>query len=124
LDPTEVEQDDLDNDEILLIWDFDVDELLSENAIAITPATSTDVEEYPQAPLLDINAESLHCNCSKFPNADKIMIVSEDDSPGHSTADSAEPEEGSFERDINNAGIFCNTYVQIHIRVGQKLSNS
>ena len=102
-----------------------MDELLSENAIAITPATSTDVEEYPQAPSLDINAESLHCNCSKFPNADKIMIVSEDDSPGHSTADSAEPEEGSFERDmINNAGIFCNTYVQIHIRVGQKLSNS
>jgi hypothetical protein len=57
LDPTEVEQDDLDNDEILLIWDFDVDELLSENAIAITPGTSTDIEEYPQAPLLDINAE-------------------------------------------------------------------
>ena len=59
MDPTEVEQDDLDNDEILLIWDFDVDEFFSENAIAIiiTPATSTDVEEYPQAPLLDINAE-------------------------------------------------------------------
>jgi hypothetical protein len=34
------------------------------------------------------------------------MIVSEDDSPRHSTPDSAEPEEASFERDINNAGIF------------------
>ncbi|CAB4011508.1 Hypothetical predicted protein [Paramuricea clavata] len=73
--------------------------------IAITPATSTDVEEYPQAPLLDLNAESLHCNCSKFPNADKIMIVSEDDSPRHLTPDSAEPEEASFERDINNTGL-------------------
>jgi hypothetical protein len=39
---------------------------------------------------------SLHCNCSKFPNADKILIVSEDDSPRHSTA---EPEEASFERE-------------------------
>jgi N-acetyl-beta-hexosaminidase len=79
-----------------------MDKLLSENAIAITPATPTDVEEYTQAP------------------AEQIIIVSEDDSPCHSTTELQE----ASERDINNADIFYNTSVQIYIRVGQKLPNS
>ena len=104
MDPAEVKQDDLDSDEMLIIWDIDVDEILSENAIAITPVVSPDVEEYPPALMVNINAENLHCNCSRFPNVDKV-VISQDNSPRHSSTGSR-PEGTGF---VNNSGIL-NTY--------------
>ena len=80
MDPAEVEQDDLDSDEMLIIWDIDVDEILSENAIAITPVVSPDVDEYLPALMVNINAENLHWNCSRFPNVDKV-VISQHNSP-------------------------------------------
>ncbi len=105
MDPAEVEQDDLDSDEMLIIWDIDVDEILSENAIAITPVVSPDVEEYPPALMVNINGENLHCNCSRFPNVDKVVIY-QHNSPRHSSTGS-EPEGTGF---VNNSGIL-NTYL-------------
>ncbi len=104
MDPAEVEQDDLDSDKMLIICDIDVDEILFENAIAITPVVSPDVEEY-QMLMVNINAENLNCNCLRFPNVDKV-VISQDNGPRHSSTGS-EPEGTGF---VNNSGIL-NTYL-------------
>ncbi|CAB3995107.1 Hypothetical predicted protein, partial [Paramuricea clavata] len=62
-------------DELLLIWDFDVDVLLSTTAMPLAPnypPDNDDDENSGTCPLLDITRTT--CSCSRFPIIGKVLI--------------------------------------------------
>ena len=73
---------------MLLIWDFDVDHILSANTSAVAVVVP-DFDEIIETPLLAVDAVS--CNCSKFPNTDKVLLPPLDVTPERSN--SSEPTE-------------------------------
>ena len=64
---------------MLLIWDFDVDHILSATTSAVA-AVVPDFDEIIETPLLAVDAVS--CNCSNFPNTDKVLLPPLDVTPG------------------------------------------
>ena len=56
---------------ILLLWDFDVDQILSANTSGVA-AVIPDTDDICVTPLLDVNAGS--CNCPNFPATDKVLL--------------------------------------------------
>ena len=63
---------------MLYIWDFDVDHILSANASAVA-AVVPDFDEIIETPLLAVDVVS--CNCSNFPNTDKVLLPPLDMTP-------------------------------------------
>ena len=57
---------------MLLIWDFDVDEVLSQTSTAEPPHVPK--ETLPVAPLLDIEKMTADSNCSLFPVTGGIFV--------------------------------------------------
>ena len=56
---------------ILLLWDFDMDQILSANTSAVA-AVIPDTDDICVTPLLDVNAGS--CNCPNFLATDKVLL--------------------------------------------------
>ena len=63
---------------MLLIWDFDVDHILTANTIAVA-AVVPDFDNILETPLLAVDVVS--CNCSNFPDTDKVLLPPLDDTP-------------------------------------------
>ena len=57
---------------MLLIWDFDVDEVLSQTSTAQPPHVPNDT--LPVASLLDVEKITTDCNCSLFPETDGMFF--------------------------------------------------
>ena len=86
------EPDESDEKNMLLIWDFQVDHILSQRAIAQAPTVPS--ETCPEAPLLDVKKLSVDCNCSKFPKTSGIFF-DRDTSEGNESENSREKGEVS-----------------------------
>ena len=63
---------------MLLIWDFDVDHILTANTIAVA-AVVPDFDNILETPLLAVDVVS--CNCSNFPDTDKVLLPPLDETP-------------------------------------------
>ena len=61
---------------ILLLWDFDVDQILSANTSGVA-AVIPDADDICVTPLLEVNAGS--CNCPNFPATDKVLLSTVDE---------------------------------------------
>ncbi|XP_028418992.1 uncharacterized protein LOC114544602 [Dendronephthya gigantea] len=78
---------------MLLIWDFDVDRVLTENTRAVD-AVTPDFDDIEETPLLNINAVS--CNCSNFYPTQKVLLPPLDNtSESGSSQASQEPSESN-----------------------------
>ncbi|XP_028417266.1 uncharacterized protein LOC114541663 [Dendronephthya gigantea] len=78
---------------MLLIWDFDVDRVLTENTSAVD-AVTPDFDDIEETPLLNINAVS--CNCSNFYPTQKVLLPPLDNtSESGSSQASQEPSESN-----------------------------
>ena len=70
-DPEEVVDEE--HQQIIIVWEFDVDPILSANInTRVVAPVIPEVDNNLMAPLLDIN--EVCCNCSKFPAADKVLL--------------------------------------------------
>ena len=63
---------------MLLIWDFDVDPILTANTNAVA-AVVPDSNNILETPLLAV--DQVICNCSNFPNTDEVLVPPLDDTP-------------------------------------------
>ncbi|CAB4019951.1 Hypothetical predicted protein [Paramuricea clavata] len=63
---------------MLLIWDFDVDHILTANTIAVA-AVVPDFDNILETPLLAVDVVS--CNCSNFPDTNKVLLPPLDETP-------------------------------------------
>lgn len=63
---------------MLLVWDFDVDHILTANISAVA-AIVPDFDDMEETPLLNIDAVS--CNCSNFYPAHKVLLPPLDNTP-------------------------------------------
>ena len=61
---------------ILLLWDFDVDQILSASGVAVV---IPDTDDICVILLLDVNAVS--CNCSNFTTTDNVLLQPVDETP-------------------------------------------
>ena len=71
--PDEVEDD----SEVIIIWDFDVDEInlsLTTSQSVVKPQTSESVERLPIMPLLDLS--KVVCNCGNVSRHRKVLLES------------------------------------------------
>ena len=102
MDPSEVEDD----QDILLIWDLEVQAAMSASASALPPKSHLP-DKMPTAPLLDL--QSTLCNCSSFPNV-KLVVVNRDglqtangsvDSDCHSSSDNNDDYDDDGEEEEN-----------------------
>ena len=63
---------------MLLIWDFDVDHILTTSTTAVA-AIVPDFDNILETPLLAVDVVS--CNCSNFPDTDKVLLPPLDETP-------------------------------------------
>ena len=70
-DPVEEDKGYEEDWRILILWDFDVDQILSANTSAVA-AVIPDTDDICVTPLLDVNAGS--CNCPNFLATDKVLL--------------------------------------------------
>ena len=61
-----------DEENMLLIWNFEVDKVLSQTANSQPPKVPE--ETLPVAPLLDLEKLSAKCNCVSFPETNGIFF--------------------------------------------------
>lgn len=80
---------------MLLVWDFDVDHVLSANTSGVA-AVIPDFDNIEETPLLDVNAVS--CNCSNFPATDNVLLPPLDATPKRGNS----PQPTVTERDDGN----------------------
>ena len=100
---------------ILLLWDFDVDQILSANtsAVAAVNPVIPDTDDICVTPLLDVNAGS--CNCPNFLATDKVLLSPVDET--RERGNSPQPLAGNDDTvDVPNVNIQTRSLVLTRIR--------
>lgn len=102
------EPDESDEKSMLLIWDFEVDHILSQRANPQEPIFPS--ETRPEAPLLDVKKLSVDCNCCKFPQTSGIFFDRDEESENENSQG-----EGDLEGlDIDTESSIQNLYPDSH----------
>ena len=97
---------------ILLLWDFDVDQILSANTSAVA-AVIPDTDDICVTPLLDVNAGS--CNCPNYLATDKVLLSPVDET--RERGNSPQPLAGNDDTvDVPNINIQTRSLVLTGIR--------